>query len=266
MINQYFLAFFLATALVGCGGSGEDLSSSFNADGTGGGSGGPSNQSAEGLWSGDIVSSSEKKMPSIGVILSSTQYYFASGDNYTSLIVGSGETNGSNFQSRSLFNPDGKLGFKNGTVSGSIVNAKSLVTNFVSSLDSNKKAYGTLTYDPTFNTQPNLSSLHNTNFLFSGLVTNLQVASDMASFSFLDGDCDYSGVIKVDSNIRNYFLLTMNIKSRSGQTCLKYTDTSDPIVGVAIYTKLASTDHLFFIGINSKQDRWFVAPFKQMPS
>ena len=272
MIYKYFLAVLTVFFLSGCGGGGEDLSANMDGSADGSSGGTTTNQSAEGLWSGDLVSSSGKKMQSIGVILSNKEYFFATGDNYTSLIVGSGTTTGNNFQSSTLFNTDGKLGFNtgsvsgtiNGTVSGSIFTAESLVTSFVSKSDANKRAYGTLTYDPTFNTQPNLSSLDNTKFSFSNLLTNLKVANNKATFSFVDEDCDYSGELQVDSNIRNYFLLTMKITQRSGKTCQKITDEKDPIVGVAIYTNLDSTETLFFMGINSLQDRWFVAPFKKM--
>lgn len=268
MINKYFLAFFLATALVGCGGSGEDLSSSFNADGTGGGSGGTTNQSAEGLWSGVITKTdATDAMPSAGIVLSSGDYFFATGTNYTSLIVGKGSTYGSTFTSTNAYNPDKSVGFIQGTISGTVT-TKSKLKPELKDTSSKTVASGDLNYLDTYTNTPYLESLYGKTYTSTNpddIKSFTLLEKYKGGFEFLDSKCYYSGTLSTSDYSKNFYQLTLAIAQKGEQTsCLNPTITNNPIKGYA-FIKAADDkfNYLYLMGINDSKDRWFSGAFKQ---
>ena len=265
MINKYFLAFFLATALVGCGGSGEGLSSSFNADGTGGGSGVTTNQSAEGLWSGEIKKTGASNgMPSAGIVLSSGDYFFATGTNYTSLIVGKGSTYGSTFTSTNAYNPDKSVGFIEGTISGAVTTKNQLKPELKKST-SETVATGVLNYLSSYTNTPSLNLLYgfkytstadsNKNFTFK--------REKNGWFSFTDEICTYSGTLSTINGSRNYYSMSMDIYKYAANNCTLTTNDQTPMNGYAFIKEVSEDEkYLYLVGI-STDDKWFSGAFKQ---
>ena len=139
MIYKYFSAVLTVFFLSGCGGGGEDLSANMDGSADGSSGGTTTNQSAEGLWVGQITSQKESNpIPSIGIIRPTTgEYFFATNSDYSTLINGTGFIEGSKITSKDFVNPDSKLGAKSGTFEGSVVTSKTLLINEFS-LGSNK--------------------------------------------------------------------------------------------------------------------------------
>jgi len=265
MINKYFLAFFLATALVGCGGSGEDLSSSFNADGTGGGSGGSSNQSAEGLWSGEIKKTgATDAMPSAGIVLSSGDYYFATGTNYTSLIVGKGSTSGSTFTSDKAYNPDNSVGFIEGTISGTVT-TKSKLNPELKDTSKTLVASGALNYLSSYTNTPALNLLYGFNYT-STADSNKNFTfkpEKNGGFSFTDEICIYSGTLSTINGSKNYYSMSMDIYKYAANNCTLTTKDKTPMNGYAFIKEVSEAEkYLYLVGI-STDNKWFSGAFKQ---
>ena len=268
MINKYFLAFFLATALVGCGGGGEDLSANMDgsANGTSGGS--TTNQSAEGLWSGVITKrDATDGMPTAGIVLSSGEYYFATGTNYTSLIVGKGSTSGSTFKSLNAFSPDKSVGFTEGTITGAVTTQKQLKPELKNTAGENV-ASGELTYLTSYNKTPNLDLLYGnkySNVANSGNTFNLE-KKDEGKFEFLYGDCFYSGTLATITDSKNYYALSLGIANKPYSICSNATEIKNPIKGYAFIKESSDKNlYLYLIGININNSSWFSGAFKQTP-
>jgi hypothetical protein len=272
MINKYFLAFFLATALVGCGGSGEDLSSSMDGsgDGSSGGSGGTTNQSAEGLWVGQITSQKEgAPISSIGIIRPTTgEYFFATNSDYSTLINGTGFIEGSKITSKDFVNPDSKLGAKSGTFEGSVVTSKTLLINEFS-LGSNKVS-GTFSFASLYNTGSNLNKL-------TGEYGSTVDSQIKYSFEFKNPSADKTNFIGTSSNLNCQYLGTLslidatkNIYRLTDLTIEKY-DTRDNIQcnqsstvnsalsGYAAFVEVGGKTSLLLLAINDVKNTTFSA-------
>jgi hypothetical protein len=266
MINKYFLAFFLATALVGCGGSGEDLSSSMDGsgDGSSGGSGTTTctnNQSAVGFWSGMVykASSRNNKKPTVGVVLPSGKYFFATGDEYSSLISGSGSTNCSTFTSKDTFNPTEEIGLIQGTASGTVSTENTIKATFKQNEEA--KGYADLDFESSYKYKPEISQI------FKYRYTNIKVADHSfifngSNFRFLDSACLYQGSLTSQKDIGNSYELSLNISPYDDKKCDKSTTSGKSISGSAfIYTK-NDVSYLILMGI-SDDKKWFSGAFKQ---
>lgn len=266
MINKYFLAFSLATALVGCGGSGEDLSSSMDGsgDGSSGGSGGTTNQSAEGLWSGEITKTGAANgMPTAGIVLSSGDYYFATGTNYTSLIVGKGSTSGSTFKSNKAFSPDKSVGFIEGTLSGAVTTKKELKPVLKNSTPETV-ATGALNYLDSYTDTPSLNLLYGSKYTSTANPIKFFTfkSEKQGAFSFNDEICIYSGTLSTINGSRNYYLMSMDIYKYADENCTLTTDKT-PMNGYAFIKKVSDTEkYLYLVGI-STDDKWFSGAFEQ---
>ena len=265
MINKYFLAFFLATALVGCGGGGEDLSANMDgsANGTSGGS--TTNQSAEGLWSGYI--SKGQNMNAVGLILPSGKYYFATGNNYSSLITGEGTTLGSTFNSsKSFYDPDGLFVSSDGKISGTVTTKGNLNAVFGKS-----NANSSLAYLKSYGSTPTISNLFGKAFssLYSPSTSftfpNQLDEEDQLETSFLQDNCYFSAKIgNIANNENNYFSMSLSVYDQPDKigACKKITDPSFPINGYAVPWTNNNTPHLILIGVDSNQSNWFSSVFK----
>ena len=271
MINKYFLAFFLATALVGCGGGGEDLSANMDgsANGTSGGS--TTNQSAEGLWVGQITSQKEgAPIPSIGIIRPTTgEYFFATNSDYSTLINGTGFIEGSKITSKDFVNPDSKLGAKSGTFEGSVVTSKTLLINEFS-LGSNKVS-GTFSFASSYNTGSNLNKL-------TGEYGSTVDSQIKYSFAFNNPFADKTTFIGTSSNLNCKYLGTLslidgakNIYRLTDLTIEKY-DTRDDTIqcnqsstvnsalsGYAAFVEVGGKTSLLLLAINDVKNTTFSA-------
>jgi len=262
MINKYFLAFFVATALAGCGGSGEDLSTSISGTEGSGGSGTSTcstDQSAVGFWSGTVYTALEptNKKETVGVVLPSGKYLFATGESFSSLISGSGSTKCTTFTSGDTFDPNSQSGLIQGTASGTVTSERSINVSF--KLNGTPKGSAVLDYEKSYKYEPNINNL------FGSRYTNIKDNNKSfvlkeKSFYFTDTDCHYKGTLNSADNIGNSFQLALEIVDLGN--CSNSTNPGKLINGNAfLYTKNGST-YLMLLGI-SEDKKWFSGAFKQ---
>ena len=264
MINKYFLAFFLATALVGCGGSGEDLSTSISGTEGSGGSGTSTcstDQSAVGFWSGTVYTVLEptKKKETVGVVLPSGKYLFATGESFSSLISGSGYTKCTTFTSGDTFDPNRQSGLFQGTASGTVTSEKSINVSF--KLNGTPIGSAALDYESSYTYKPNINSLFGSRYT-NIKDKNMSFLMEKNSFQFMDTDCHYKGTLNSADKIGNSFQLALEIENLGNSKCNNPTTPEKLIYGNAfLYTKNNST-YLMLLGISEDQ-KWFSGAFMQ---
>lgn len=268
MIYKYFLAVLTVFFLSGCGGGGEDLSANMDGSADGSSGGTTTNQSAEGLWSGVITNrGATDGMPSAGIVLSSGDYYFATGTNYTSLIVGKGNTSGYTFNSTNAYSPDNAVGFTEGTITGAVTTQKQLKPELKNTAGNNV-ASGELNYLTSYNKTPDLALLYGykySNVANSGKTFNLE-KKDEGKFEFLYGDCFYSGTLATITDSKNYYALSLGIADKPFTKCSNATEKNNPIKGYAFIKESSDKNlYLYLIGININNSSWFSGAFKQTP-
>ena len=264
MIYKYFLSVLTVFFLSGCGGGGEDLSSSMDGSADGSSGGTATNQSAEGLWSGYI--SKGQNMDAVGLILPSGKYFFATGNKHSSLITGKGTTSGSTFNSQTFFDPDGLFVSSDGRISGTVTTKGNLNAVF-----GNSNTNSSLAYLNSYGSTPTISNLFGKAYssLYSSSTSftfpNELDKKDQLQIYFSQDDCYFSAKIgSIANNENNYFSMSLSVYDQPDKigACKKITDPSFPINGYAVPWTNNNTLHLILIGENSNQSKWFSSVFK----
>ena len=270
MINKYFLAFFLATALVGCGGGGEDLSANMDgsANGTSGGS--TTNQSAEGLWRGEInLSNIQTPLNALAIGLSDKKFFMlsGSGSDYQNLWYGNSTISGNSISSNDLKRLDmqSSMGSFNGTVSSKILNISSISIGALS-------GDGSLNKDDAYKNTSSIDTITD-KYLYtrdSNDIYRFEVIPKSGSDTEAEirgsserRNCTFSGIIKTINNKINLYQLS-NLKVNSTFTSLSACDalggsTDITVDGYATVVKLQYSNKpaFLFFGLTSDKLKWF---------
>jgi hypothetical protein len=268
MIYKYFSAVLTVFFLSGCGGGGEDLSANMDGSADGSSGGTATNQSAEGLWRGEInLSNIQTPLNALAIGVSDKKFFMlsGSGSDYQNLWYGNLTISGNSISSNDLKRLDmqSSMGSFNGTVSSKILNISSISIGALS-------GDGSLNKDDAYKNTSSIDAIKG-KYLYTPdsndiyrfeVITKSDTEAQILGTS-LRRNCTFSGILKTINYNNNLYQLS-NLKVNSSFTVLSACDalggsTDITVDGYATVVKLQYSNKpaFLFFGLTSDKLKWF---------